>query len=153
MADYGWVLSQFHQLARSWFVCSLDEHGSDWVNAERSFVLLLTLDEMVVGAEFFEHVGLRHRAPVRFVAKVGKPDIFRTFRYSKAEQGVRLHGEALGFDVVFFPEVPASMPGTIRSRSLEARMTSTAATTAGALWRVSTSANFIGSCSAKRLRQ
>jgi hypothetical protein len=72
LADHSAVLGQFHQFARSWLVCGFDEHGANWVNTECPFVPLLTLDEMVIRAELFEHVGLGHCASIRFVAKVGK---------------------------------------------------------------------------------
>src|SRR5665213_4385274 len=85
------VLNQLHQLAGARLVCGFDEHGTDRMDAESFLVLLLALNEVVVRAEFFQHVGHRHGASVCFVAEVGDAVIGK----AQTEQRIRFYRESL----------------------------------------------------------
>jgi hypothetical protein len=68
-------------------------------------VLLLSLDEVVVGAELLENVGGRHRAPVGLITEVSKLPILWAVSEAKAKHRVGLNGQTSRCHVVFLPDV------------------------------------------------
>src|SRR5450755_607542 len=99
-----------------------------------------------------KRVELHHRVHQRMQPIEAAPHIARRRRQVHAHAGRQMDHRGSRNTLNTSRSVTASMPGAIRSRSPEARTTSTAATAAGALRFVSTSANFIGSPTASRFR-
>ena len=70
LAEDGRMLTQPHELARACLIGGLNEYDTHGVNTERGLVLLLPLDEMVIGAKFLQHVMKRHTATITFISEM-----------------------------------------------------------------------------------
>ena len=103
------VMNQLHEAARSVFVGRLDQHSANRVNPERFFVPLLFLDEVVVGAEFLQHIRSVHGAPIGFVEEMSLTRLLLACGELQREQRVGLDREPFRF-VALLPEILVTLP-------------------------------------------
>src|ERR1039458_7717711 len=90
------MADQIHQLLAACLVRGFHQDGPNGVNPEGLSVLLLLLNEVVVGAKLLEHVGHDHAASVSLVAEVRELLALGTIRKTQRKERVGLNRQALG---------------------------------------------------------
>src|ERR1051326_3829755 len=89
------MANQFHEFPAACLIGGFNQNCPDRVYTEGLSVLLLLLDEVVVAAKLFEHVGHDHAASVSLVAEVREFVTFGAICESQREERIRFHWHAL----------------------------------------------------------